>query len=61
MISKLGWLVAKRSCRASGSAKAGSGWMPASANSGAASFRMRPLGSAKISFSFSLSFALIDT
>src|SRR5229473_7075004 len=51
MMSRSAWLVVKRSCRASGSAKARSGSMPARANSGAASLRMRPLGSARMSFS----------
>src|SRR5882672_12100801 len=57
MMSRSAWLVVKRSCRASGSAKAASGSMPARANSGAASLRMRPLGSARISFSL----ASLDT
>src|SRR5262249_3019446 len=51
MMSRLAWLVAKRSWRASGSANAGSGLMPARSNSGAASFKMRPFGTARISFS----------
>src|SRR5581483_5838361 len=52
MMSRSAWLVAKRSRRESGSEKAGSGSMPARANRGAASLRMRPLGRARISFSF---------
>src|SRR5436190_1162614 len=51
MMSRSGWLVAKRSWRESGSAKADSGAMPAAARTGAASFRIRPLGKARISFS----------
>src|SRR6266436_347073 len=52
MMSRSGWLVVKRSWRASGSAKAASGSMPACASKGAASRMMRPLGSARINFSF---------
>src|SRR5580698_6939356 len=52
MMSRSGWLVVKRSRRESGSANAGSGSMPAPASTGAASFRIRPLGRARISFSF---------
>src|SRR6478609_1540829 len=51
MMSRSAWLVAKRSWRESGSANACSGSMSAAASSGAASFRMRPLGIARISFS----------
>src|SRR5690349_15383590 len=51
MMSRSAWLVAKRSWRASGSAKARSGSIPAADRSGAASSRMRPLGTARISFS----------
>ncbi len=57
MMSRSAWLVVKRSWRASGSAKAASGSMPTRANSGAASLKMRPLGSARISFSL----ASLDT
>src|SRR5512146_731298 len=51
MMSRSGWLVAKRSWRASGSAKAISGSMSAAARRGDASFRIRPFGTARISFS----------
>src|SRR5476649_1694024 len=53
MMSRSGWLVVKRSWRESGSAKAFSGSILAATSSGAASLRMRPLGTARISFSFS--------
>src|SRR3546814_6404045 len=48
MMSRPAWLVAKRSCRASSSRKAASGSMPTRASNGLSSFRMRPLGTARI-------------
>ena len=58
MMSRSGWLVVKRSWRASGSAKAGFGLDAGRAPAAAPPrLRMRPLGSARISFSL----ASLDT